>query len=121
MTIERSPKTADGAPPKAPGASNARNVVVITMMSGLSVLLNTAAQGAYAYFFGSHPDLDAYFVSITLPTYVLTLITASANSAFVPHSLKILDERGAEEAERFARSVLLWVAVASLAMSSVGI
>lgn len=96
-----------------------RDVTTVGAATLTSRLLGFFRDAGIAAVLGAGPLSDAYFAALQIPNLFRRLLAEGAlNSAFVPMSMRIGDEKGAPGARRFAEQVLgaMAAALATLAV-----
>ncbi len=84
-----------------------------------SRVLGFARDIMIAAFLGAGPVADAFFVAFKLPNLFRRLFAEGAfNSAFVPLFARVRAEEGAAGGERFASSVLSWLLIVMLVVTT---
>lgn len=71
-----------------------RSAFIITLIFGLTSVINIAAQIVIAHVLGISLELDAFLIAVTLPTMIIAVSYASINDTFLPryNSAKLPDE-----------------------------
>jgi putative peptidoglycan lipid II flippase len=80
--------------------------VLITAFSLLGVAVNFLLQLLIAYFFGASFERDAYFVAITVPTYLAAIFTGSIGIIFLPKFVDFIRNRDPETLNNFLSTTL---------------
>src|SRR3979411_1860674 len=87
--------------------SLARDVTSVGSATLVSRLLGFFRDMGIAAVLGAGPLSDAYFAALQIPNLFRRLLAEGAlNSAYVPMSMRIRDESGAEATRRFGEEVL---------------
>ncbi len=58
--------------------------------------------------FGTSDALDAYLIAFLLPSFTISVIAGSFNSALIPTFIKIRDQQGQVAAQRLLSNVMFW-------------
>jgi putative peptidoglycan lipid II flippase len=96
-----------------------RNFATVGSYTAASRVLGFLRDILVAAVLGAGPVADAFFVAFKLPNLFRRLFAEGAfNSAFVPLFARARAEEGEEGGERFASSVLSWLAVVVLAFTA---
>jgi putative peptidoglycan lipid II flippase len=87
--------------------SLARDVTTVGAATLTSRLLGFLRDAGVAAVLGAGPLSDAYFAALQIPNLFRRLLAEGAlNSAYVPMSLRVRDERGADAVRQFSEQVL---------------
>ena len=81
-------------------------MVVVGTATLLAKVLAMAKDMAVASYFGTSDAVDAYFISLTVPTFAINVIAGSIPAALVPAYLRIRERDGIAGARRLLGNVL---------------
>ena len=96
-----------------------RNFATVGALTAVSRVLGFARDILIAALLGAGPVADAFFVAFKLPNLFRRLFAEGAfNSAFVPLFARVRAEEGTEGGEAFASSVLSWLLVVLLVVTT---
>lgn len=90
---------------------NTRIFVAMLTVGGFTVLVKVMAAAKelfVAYQFGTRDVLDAFLVAFLLPTFALTLVSESLNTALIPTYIRVREHEGRQAAQRLFSSVMVW-------------
>lgn len=71
-----------------------------------------------AWRFGTSDALDAYFIALLVPSFVINVVAGSFNAAFIPTFIQVSEREGEQAAQGLLSSVMLW-SVGVLGVTSV--
>jgi len=101
-----------------------RRIFSAMMTVGVLTVLAKAASAskdlATAYQFGAGDALDAFLIAWLVPTFAINLVSGSLNAALIPSYIQVLNQAGAEAAQRLFAStmvcnlVLMFLVIVSL-------
>ena len=92
----------------------ARDILLLALATGISRVFGLVRDVAIADRFGAGAAYDAFLVAFFVPHFLRQLLAeGSLSTAFVPvySGLRVSDEAGSSDADRFAGSLLSWLAV----------
>ncbi|WP_108663837.1 murein biosynthesis integral membrane protein MurJ [Acuticoccus kandeliae] len=96
-----------------------RNFATVGAFTAASRVLGFARDILVAALLGAGPVADAFFVAFKLPNLFRRLFAEGAfNSAFVPLFARVRAEEGEDGAEKFASSVLSWLLICLLVLTT---
>lgn len=61
-----------------------------------------------AWRFGTQDELDAFYIALVVPSFVINVIAGSFNSAFIPTYIQVLQNLGVKAAQKLFSSATLW-------------
>ncbi|MCF3933960.1 murein biosynthesis integral membrane protein MurJ [Acuticoccus sp. M5D2P5] len=97
-----------------------RNFATVGAFTAASRVLGFARDILVAALLGAGPVADAFFVAFKLPNLFRRLFAEGAfNSAFVPLFARVRAEEGETGAETFASSVLSWLLIVLLVLTTI--
>src|ERR1035437_2396077 len=70
--------------------------ILITFFSFLGITISFCSQLIIGYYFGATAERDAYFVAITIPTYLSAIFIGSVGIIFLPKIVSILNNKPSE-------------------------
>lgn len=83
-----------------------KSTLLITFCSILGIVISFTSQMIIAYYFGAKFERDAYFVAITIPTYISAILIGSIGVVFLP---KVVDMKNINSLELINfLSTLFW-------------
>jgi putative peptidoglycan lipid II flippase len=82
-----------------------RATLVITALVVAVKACTLAKEMAVARWFGAADALDAFYVALVLPTYLMTVVGDTFNAAFIPTYIEVREKEGAQAAERLLSSI----------------
>ena len=88
-----------------------KSTLTVSIFSIIGVFSNFAVQSLLAYYFGTSPERDAYFASLTIPTYINTLFAGSFLVMFLPFLMKFDTEEDYSLSSGFGSAFMLFIAV----------
>src|SRR6266566_28616 len=95
-------------------SSPTKSSLVLTVVTGGSIVLSFVAQVVIAYLFGAGTEIDSYFVATAIPTFVALLVNDAVGLAILPLMNQLKIERGDAVLADFRRATLgLLVAAAA--------
>jgi putative peptidoglycan lipid II flippase len=92
--------------------------IYITGLSIGGIIINFFTQLVIAYYFGAKFERDAYFVAITIPTYISAIFIGSFGIVFLPKFIEILNS-GVEKSSEFLNSIFLFLIVILLIIATI--
>ena len=107
-TPEPAGESAAGASDEGRASSYLRNWLSIGALSALGVAAGVGAQTAMAWQFGTRVQLDGFYVTLLLASFVPVIFQTAIGDPFIPAFLK------AESRERFAATVFALTLVAGV-------
>ena len=93
-------------------------MVVVGAATLLAKVLGMAKDMVVASYFGTSDAVDAFFIALAVPSFVINVIAGSLPAALVPVYLRAYEREGAAAAGRVLSGVLI-LAAAALAVASV--
>src|SRR6266550_3683211 len=87
-------------------SSPTKSSLVLTVVTGGSIVLSFVAQVVIAYLFGAGTEIDSYFVATAIPTFVALLVNDAVGLAILPLMNQLKIERGDAVLADFRRSTL---------------
>ena len=87
-------------------SSPTKSSLVLTVVTGGSIVLSFLAQVVIAYLFGAGTEIDSYFVATAIPTFVALLVNDAVGLAILPLMNQLKIERGDAVLADFRRSTL---------------
>jgi len=91
-----------------------RSAAILTGAAAGAQLLGVVREVFVAAQVGLSSEYDALLIALILPTTLAGVLTAGTGTAMVPAYLKVRDDRGREEARRFAGAIATWVGLGGL-------
>jgi putative peptidoglycan lipid II flippase len=82
-------------------------MVVVATVTVLGKVLAMAKDMTVAAYFGTSDAVDAFFIALTVPTFVISVIAGSIPAALVPVYLRVREREGVAEAGRLLGNVLV--------------
>jgi putative peptidoglycan lipid II flippase len=61
-----------------------------------------------AYQFGTATELDAYLIALTVPSFLISIIAGSFNSALIPTYIKVREQEGIKSAQKLFAGATIW-------------
>jgi putative peptidoglycan lipid II flippase len=95
-----------------------RSAITVTRFTALGIALGFASQLVVAAFFGTRPEMDAYFAATTLPALLAAVLAGAVSATFLPLYSEYLEQKPGE-ARRIA-ATFLHLAVAAAALLGAG-
>ncbi|MBW2082869.1 MAG: polysaccharide biosynthesis C-terminal domain-containing protein [Deltaproteobacteria bacterium] len=96
--------------PKVAGSSVGRKIFRATITVGLlTFLVRVADTGKYlviAKEFGTSDALDAFFMAMLVPAFLVNVVAGSLNSAFMPMYIQVREHQGEREAREFLSNIM---------------
>jgi putative peptidoglycan lipid II flippase len=92
-----------------------RSALILTGAAAGGQLLGVVREVFVATNVGISLDYDALLIALVVPAALAGVLTSGTVTAMVPAYIQIRDNRGREEARRFAGSVGVWVGLGGLA------
>ena len=83
-----------------------KSTIQVTLFSILSIGVNFLIQLLLAYYFGATADRDAYFVALTIPTYITVLFTGSIGMMLLPYLVRFQDADNRDQMIGFVNGVM---------------
>jgi putative peptidoglycan lipid II flippase len=94
--------------------------LLITFFSFLGITISFCSQLIIGYYFGATAERDAYFVAITIPTYLSAIFIGSVGIIFLPKIVSILNNKPSESIN-FLSSIFWMLTLILLSFSVIGI
>ena len=82
-----------------------RATVIITGLVVAVKACTLVKEMAVARWFGAADALDAFYVALLLPTYLMTVVGDTFNAAFIPTYIEVREKQGTVAAERLLSSI----------------
>ncbi|MEM6752563.1 MAG: lipid II flippase MurJ [Cyanobacteria bacterium P01_C01_bin.38] len=96
---------------KLTSGSTNRKIFGAALTVGLGTALVKIAAMAkelvVAWRFGTQDELDAFYIALLVPSFVINVIAGSFNSAFVPTYIQVLQKQGVKAAQKLFSSATL--------------
>ncbi|WP_310486595.1 murein biosynthesis integral membrane protein MurJ [Chamaesiphon sp. VAR_69_metabat_338] len=95
----------------ASGSVNSRILVAMIVVGFgtiLAKLLSVVKELFVAYQFGTASELDAFLIALTIPSFLLSIIAGSFNSALIPTYIRVREQSGARAAQKLFAGASLW-------------
>jgi putative peptidoglycan lipid II flippase len=86
-----------------------RSTLYVTLFSALAIILNLASQLIIAYYFGAKFQRDAYFVAISIPLFLITVINGSLGYIFIPQVVDKKEKESNEHVNQFIYSTFVFL------------
>lgn len=83
-------------------------MIVVGFGTILAKLLSVIKELFVAYQFGTASELDAFLIALTVPSFLLTIIAGSFNSAIIPTYIRVREQEGAKSAQKLFAGASLW-------------
>ncbi len=93
------------------GSVNSRILVAMIVVGFgtiLAKLLSVVKELFVAYQFGTASELDAFLIALTIPSFLLSIIAGSFNSALIPTYIRVREQSGARSAQKLFAGASLW-------------
>ncbi len=77
----------------------------------MTALVKVAAMGkelVVAWRFGTGDALDAFFIALIVPSFIIVVVAESFNAALIPTYIRVREQEGLEAAQRLFSGVILW-------------
>jgi putative peptidoglycan lipid II flippase len=85
------------------GASTNRKIfgaaAIVALLTGLVKLAAVAKELVVAWRFGTADTLDAFFIALLIPSFIVTVVARSFNTVFIPAYILARQQEGAERAQ----------------------
>jgi putative peptidoglycan lipid II flippase len=83
-------------------------MIVVGFGTILAKLLSVIKELFVAYNFGTSSELDAFLIALTIPSFLLTIIAGTFNSALIPTYIRVRERSGAKSAQKLFAGASLW-------------
>ena len=97
---------------KLTSGSNNRKIFGAAVTVGLGTAFVKIAAMAkeliVAWRFGTQDELDAFYIALVVPSFIINVIAGSFNSAFIPTYIQVLHKQGKKAAQKLFSSATLW-------------
>lgn len=82
--------------------------VTVGLGTALVKIVAMAKELVVAWRFGTQDELDAFYIAVVVPSFVINVIAGSFNSSFIPTYIKVLHKQGLEAAQKLFSSATRW-------------
>ncbi|MGB3641558.1 MAG: lipid II flippase MurJ [Rivularia sp. (in: cyanobacteria)] len=82
--------------------------LTVGLGTGLVKIAAMAKELVVAWRFGTQDELDAFYIALLVPSFVINVIAGSFNSAFIPTYIQVLQKQGVKAAQKLFSSATLW-------------
>lgn len=94
-------------------------VVLVGLATVLVKFVAFIKDAVVAWRFGTGDDLDAFLIALLVPSFIITVVSESLNSALIPTYIQVREQQGARSAQQlFASSMVCGVGL--LCLTSLG-
>lgn len=93
------------------GSDNGRLLDAMLTVGGLTFVVNMGAfirELVVAYYFGASAELDAFYIAILIPSFLITLLAESLNISFIPAYIDAEVQNETKQANQLLSTVLLY-------------
>lgn len=81
--------------------------LTVGLGTGLVKIAAMAKELVVAWRFGTQDELDAFYIALLIPSFVINVIAGSFNSAFIPTYIQVLHKQGVKAAQKLFNSATL--------------
>jgi putative peptidoglycan lipid II flippase len=92
---------------------------IVALLTGLVKLAAVVKELVVAWRFGTADTLDAFFIALLIPSFIVTVVARSFNPVFIPAYILAREQEGAERAERLLAGASLCMGGLLVAMTLV--
>jgi putative peptidoglycan lipid II flippase len=92
--------------------------LTIAALTAIVRLGSVGQELTVAWRFGTGDDLDAFLISVLVPSAIINVTASSFNSAFIPAYVRVRQREGAEAAQELFRRVMGWALVFLILIAS---
>lgn len=97
---------------KLTSGSNNRKIfgaaLTVGLLTAFVKIAAIAKELVVAWRFGTQDQLDAFYIALLVPSFVINAIAGSFNSAFIPTYIQVLQKQGVKAAQKLFSSATLW-------------
>jgi putative peptidoglycan lipid II flippase len=83
--------------------------MTIAVLTAIVRLASVAKELNVAWRFGTSDDLDAFLISVLVPTAIVAILASSFNASVIPIYIETKEHEGSAAAERILQSATAWV------------
>lgn len=82
--------------------------IVVGLGTILVKLVAVVKELVVAYQFGTATELDAFLIALTIPSFLITIVAGSFNSALIPTYIKVREQEGINAAQKLFAGATIW-------------
>lgn len=82
--------------------------IVVGIGTILVKLVAIVKELVVAYQFGTATELDAFLIALTIPSFLITIVAGSFNSALIPTYIKVREQEGIKTAQKLFAGATIW-------------
>jgi putative peptidoglycan lipid II flippase len=90
---------------------------IVALLTGLVKLAAVVKELVVAWRFGTADTLDAFFIALLIPSFIVTVVARSFNPVFIPAYILAREQESAERAERLLAGASLCLVVLLVGMT----
>lgn len=93
------------------GSSNRQIFGAAVTVALMTLLVKVAAmvkELVVAWRFGTRDELDAFFIALLVPSFVINVVAGSFNAALIPTYIRVREQEGMNAAQRLFSGVMVW-------------
>ncbi len=82
--------------------------IIVASLTMLVKLLGTSKELVVAWKFGTGDHLDAFYIGLLIPEFILNIVAGSFNTALIPTYIRVREQEGLPAAQRLFSSATVW-------------
>jgi putative peptidoglycan lipid II flippase len=82
--------------------------MIVASLTILVKLLGTAKELAVAWKFGTGDHLDAFYIGLLIPEFIINIVAGSFNTALIPTYIRVREQEGITASQKLFSSATLW-------------
>jgi len=83
-------------------------VLTVAILTAFVKLVGTVKELVIAWKFGTGDHLDAFYIGLLIPEFVLNVVAGSFNTALIPTYIRVREQEGVTASQRLFSSATLW-------------
>lgn len=109
--MKRSPKLLDSWQKLTSGSVNRQifgAAVIVGCLTGFVKVAAMSKELVVAWKFGTFDELDAFLIALIVPSFVISVLANSFNSAFIPTYIRVREQEGIKAAQKLFSGATIW-------------